>query len=73
MDATTVTLSTFTDPNGRRHTILLKDGAVWRNERGHAPRQLKGNVRALWEHVSAPARLVRWDGDHKLKHVLATK
>lgn len=70
-----IIVSTYTDPNGTKRTTVLDGGTPIFVEDEHGGPAL----RSAWNHgtslfrMSTSARLVRWDGDAKLEHTVATK
>lgn len=70
-----VTVSTYTDPNGRPRIQVLRNGMPclqWRAEDASRTR-VKAAVRNLWRQTDSPAIMRRWDGDAKLLHVFKRK
>lgn len=71
----TVLLSTYTDPNGDEWTQVFQNGNIQfarNNQSRRAIEKAKGVARTAFEEAPFEAKLVWWDGDHKLKHTVAS-
>ena len=68
----TVTLSTYTDPNGTPRTDILIDGLAHRTFRGSVTDYVKQELGHVWNGARS-GTLRRWDGDAKLLHTVAEK
>lgn len=72
----TVLLSTTTDPNGDKRTFVFQNGSsifARKSQSRRAIEKAKDEARRAFKEAPSRAKLIRWDGDHKLKHTVATK
>lgn len=73
---TNILISTYTDPNGNERTQVFYDRGI-RFSRKRQDRKTiekaKEIARDAFENAPFEAEIVWWDGDHKLKHTVATK
>jgi len=73
---TEILISTYSDPNGNERTIVFQNQSI-RFSRKRQDRQTietaKRAARNAFEEAPFEAEIVWWDGDHKLKHTVATK
>lgn len=73
---TTVLLSTTAGPNGNKRVYVFQNGTsifARKSQSRRAIEKAKDAARTAFGEASFGAELVWWDGDHKLKHTVATK
>lgn len=71
-----ILISTYTDPNGNERTQVFRNRGV-RFSRKRQDRNTietaKRAARNAFNEAYGSAKIVWWDGDHKLKHTVAEK
>lgn len=74
--STRILISTFTDPNGNKRTQVFRNQAVLfrrKNQSRQTIEAAKKAARDAFNDAIFETEMVWWDGDHKLKHTIATK
>jgi len=74
--ATRILISTYTDPNGNERTIVFRNNEVRfgrKRQDRNTIETAKRAARNAFNEAPFEAKIVWWDGDHKLKHTVATK
>ena len=73
---TRILISTYTDPNGNERTHVFQNGGTRfarKSQSRNTIETAKRAARNAFKDAPFGAEIVWWDGDHKLKHTVATK